>query len=272
MAKVVIAIYDDVAAAYEAMKGLIKQGFQRDRISFLMKDNRSVHEEAGVILGEITTIQVPGIGTVAGVGPITLDCLENEHNSIIETLMETGIPEQVAHSFGEGVRRGDALVSVNTEDGAAEEARELLDRHRPYDINQRSSQWRMEGWEEFDDQATPYPTEAQPRGQASGPGTNWSQDLSKGHAVTYSDFNTYEASFRNHFATAMIGSGYTYEQYQPAYRYGYNLAINQINNQRGWDDIEPEARQYWDQRNPGTWDHIKGAVRYAWEEIHASAR
>jgi len=55
--------------------------------------------------------------------------------------------------------------------------------------------------------------------------------------ITYSDFNTYEADFRNHFATTMIGSGYTYEQYQPAYRYGYNLAINHLNHERDWKDV-----------------------------------
>ncbi|MGE5224048.1 MAG: hypothetical protein ACM3PY_16535 [Omnitrophica WOR_2 bacterium] len=86
----------------------------------------------------------------------------------------------------------------------------------------------------------------------------------------YADFNTYDATFRNHFTSTMPDSGYTYEQYQPAYRYGYDLATNTRYQDMNWDQVEPDARRYWDERNPGTWDRIKNAVRYAYDEIRDS--
>lgn len=86
----------------------------------------------------------------------------------------------------------------------------------------------------------------------------------------YADFNTYDATFRNHFTSIMPDSGYTYEQYQPAYRYGYDLATNTRYRDMNWDQVEPDARRYWDERNPGTWDRIKNAVRYAYDEIRDS--
>jgi hypothetical protein len=83
----------------------------------------------------------------------------------------------------------------------------------------------------------------------------------------YSEYTTYQEGFRNHFDNSMYAGQYNYDQYEPAYRYGYDLATNSRYHDRNWSDIENEARGYWDERNPGTWDRIKDAVRYAWEEV-----
>jgi hypothetical protein len=39
-----------------------------------------------------------------------------------------------------------------------------------------------------------------------------------------------------------------------------------------WTRMEPEARVAWEQRNPGTWEQIKDAVRYSWESVKAAVR
>jgi hypothetical protein len=83
----------------------------------------------------------------------------------------------------------------------------------------------------------------------------------------YTDFSAYDDRFRNHFDSSFTTTDYTYEQYQPAYRYGYDLATDERFVDRGWQDIEPEARSRWDERNPGTWEQFKSAVRHAYEEI-----
>lgn len=89
----------------------------------------------------------------------------------------------------------------------------------------------------------------------------------------YSDYSSYDARFRHHFDTSMSGTGYTYDQYQPAYRYGYDLATDErFRRYDDWDAVEPEARRYWDERNPGTWDRFKQAVRHAWQEIKEEVR
>lgn len=107
-------------------------------------------------------------------------------------------------------------------------------------------------------------------GQENNPNaTTWQDETYQGTNMTpqYGDFNSYDAGFRNHFSTTMAGSGYTYEQYQPAYRYGYDLATNARYRDRDWEQVEPEAAQYWNERNPGTWERIRDAVHYAWQEI-----
>jgi hypothetical protein len=80
-------------------------------------------------------------------------------------------------------------------------------------------------------------------------------------------FDRYDNDFRTHYQTYGMDSGYTYEQYTPIYRYGYNLASDPSYRDRDWDAIEPEARQRWEERNPGTWDRFKDSVRYAWDKV-----
>jgi hypothetical protein len=92
----------------------------------------------------------------------------------------------------------------------------------------------------------------------------YNQDFSS----QYQDYDTYAPTFRTHFDSNMASAGYSYDQYEPAYRYGYDLATNDRFRDLGaWNEVEPEARRYWDERNPGTWERFKQAVRHAWEEV-----
>ncbi|HBY99454.1 MAG TPA: hypothetical protein DEP84_36870 [Chloroflexi bacterium] len=80
-------------------------------------------------------------------------------------------------------------------------------------------------------------------------------------------FETLEPDFRRHYQTNFANTGYTYDQVEPAYRYGYVLARNENYRDRDWSEIEPEARQRWEARNPGTWQQVKNAVRDAWQQV-----
>lgn len=77
----------------------------------------------------------------------------------------------------------------------------------------------------------------------------------------------YVEDWRSHYNTNYSNSGYTFEQYTPAYRYGYNLANNQQYRGRKWNEIESDARMQWEERNPGTWEQFKDSVRNAWERV-----
>jgi hypothetical protein len=79
-------------------------------------------------------------------------------------------------------------------------------------------------------------------------------------------------NFRQHFENSTLATDYTYDQFRPAYRYGYDLATDETFRGRDWVDIEMDARRRWDERNPGTWDRFKDSVRHAWEEIKNTAR
>jgi uncharacterized protein (TIGR02271 family) len=81
------------------------------------------------------------------------------------------------------------------------------------------------------------------------------------------DFAAYESDFRTHYSTAFASRGSPYEHWAPAYRYGYDLAIDPRSHGRDWATVEPEARRQWEARHQGMWDEVKDAVRYAWDKI-----
>jgi hypothetical protein len=84
------------------------------------------------------------------------------------------------------------------------------------------------------------------------------------------DFYYYDTAFEHHFVS-FYGTTYAYDQYRPAYRYGYDLASDPRYRNRTWEDVEPEAQRYWDERQPGAWDRFKDAIQHAWDEVKHSA-
>ncbi|HMN30379.1 MAG TPA: YsnF/AvaK domain-containing protein, partial [Caldilineaceae bacterium] len=82
------------------------------------------------------------------------------------------------------------------------------------------------------------------------------------------NFRTYDTTFRNHYQSNYANSGYSYEQYEPAYRYGYTLASDPRYRGRDWKAIESDARTYWGQHYPDSpWENFKGAIRRGWQRV-----
>jgi len=79
-------------------------------------------------------------------------------------------------------------------------------------------------------------------------------------------WETIATDFQKHYKSHHGKSGYTFDQYTPAYRYGYNLA-NDTRYQGEWTTVEPEARRHWEEKNQGTWEDFKDAVHHAWEKV-----
>ncbi|NJM05320.1 YsnF/AvaK domain-containing protein [Candidatus Gracilibacteria bacterium] len=80
-------------------------------------------------------------------------------------------------------------------------------------------------------------------------------------------WDTYDADFRNYYTSNYANSGYTYEQYRPVLQYGYDIANNDSYRGKDWSAIEVDARQRWEERNPGTWEQFKDSVQYAWQRV-----
>ncbi len=254
----------------------------------------------GLLVG-LGALTIPGIGPVIAAGPLAaaLTGLAGAGagavaggvtGGLIGALTGLGVPEENAQYYAEGIRRGGVLVTARVADNRTSEAVDILNRYNPVDINQRVSTWREEGWSRFDPNAAPYRHEtatgvaSSTMAEASTSEPMMSHHRSEvenegyvrgdpGETVRADkasvDFDEYETVFRNHFETSIYGThGFTYEQYLPAYRYGYDLATNErYRDLNRWDELEPEARRYWDERNPGTWDQFKDAVRRAWAEV-----
>jgi uncharacterized protein (TIGR02271 family) len=88
-------------------------------------------------------------------------------------------------------------------------------------------------------------------------------------SVSDADFSRFDSDFRNHYSTGSYGTDYTYEQVQPAYRYGYTLASDKRYKDRNWTDVESDIRTNWESSNKGTWEKFKDSIRYAWERARS---
>jgi hypothetical protein len=343
MTRTVVALFDDFNDASGAVRDLVDNGFSRDDVSLMASDPENQYsrhigttpeEEAtgaaqgagvgagvgavvgglGGLLVGLGALTIPGIGPIIAAGPLAaaLTGLAGAGagavaggvtGGLLGALVDMGVPEETAQYYAEGVRRGGHLVTVRTADHMSDRAVDLLNRHNPVDINERSAAWRESGWQGFNEQGEPYTRRESDLGRGTtydegvrregdfGQGTTYDEgirresDIDRGttydqgrHTETgmggtdvgtgYGEFDTYDTRFQDHFTNSMYGTTYTYDQYRPAYRYGYDLARDdRYRDYQSWTDVEPEARRRWDERNPGTWEEFKDAVRHAWEEV-----
>jgi hypothetical protein len=79
-----------------------------------------------------------------------------------------------------------------------------------------------------------------------------------------------DAWWRENFAGRPYATGRTYEEFRPAYRYGYESGRHHMG--RTWDDVEGDLRTGWDRYEgrggtESTWEKIKDAVRDAWHRV-----
>ncbi len=83
----------------------------------------------------------------------------------------------------------------------------------------------------------------------------------------FEDYDDWQPEFRDHYEANYTNSGRSYLDYDFAYRYGYDLALDERYEDREWDELEPEARREWEQRGRGPWDEYRQAVEHAWNEV-----
>ncbi|MFD2368083.1 hypothetical protein [Pseudoduganella sp. GCM10020061] len=83
---------------------------------------------------------------------------------------------------------------------------------------------------------------------------------------TYSEPD--DEQFRSHWQSNYASSGRSYDEYAPAYQYGYTMAGNNTYRGRQWDDAETSLRSDWERQHPGSaWENFKAAVRHGWERM-----
>lgn len=79
------------------------------------------------------------------------------------------------------------------------------------------------------------------------------------------DMTRYEGDFRKHYDQHYANTGYGYDQYRPAYHYGFDLAKDLRYSEMDWNTLELQAHRNWNEGTMGPWDRYKDAVRYGWE-------
>jgi uncharacterized protein (TIGR02271 family) len=82
------------------------------------------------------------------------------------------------------------------------------------------------------------------------------------------DDDTY---YRNDWQTNYASQGGTYDDYAPAYQYGYQMRRDPRYQGRDWDAVESDLRSDWDTRygssGVSTWEKMKAAVRSGWNRM-----
>jgi uncharacterized protein (TIGR02271 family) len=383
MAKTLIALYDTVTDAERVVQELMADGFARRDIHLALNDTMSRAAQRSPVEGD---------AAYAG-------------TTLLATLDDLGVPSDEAHVYAEGVRRGGALVVVESHDDQAERGMAILQRLHPVNMHERTAQWRQAGWTSAEATArtspppasaatttrsAQEPARAETRGADQGATTRRvegqeevtipvveedlaisKREVERGHVRIYSrvteqpveeavrlreervtverrpvdrpateadlaaaaqevievtetaeepvvtrrarvveevvvqkeatertetvhgterhtevevqrepedatmaqraaapqGFEAYDATFREHYTTAFATSGVAYPDYEPAYRYGYELGTNERYRGRDWAALEAEARRDWEARHPNTWERFKDAVRYSWNRV-----
>ncbi len=118
---------------------------------------------AGLLAG-LGTIAIPGIGpVVAGgwllataVGALAGAAVGGAAGGLLGALANAGVPEEEAHVYAEGVRRGGTLVSVRADDTRADSVAAILRNAAGVDLDRRRSDYLAEGWRGFDEEAPAY--------------------------------------------------------------------------------------------------------------------
>ena len=301
MATTVVGLYDRLDDAQNAVSELVSAGFSRENISIVAADTEGkfktyvgesgeeVGTGAGVgaaigglggLLVGLGALAIPGIGPVLAAGPIASALIGMGVGAVtgglIGALVDAGVPEEQANLYAEGVRRGGTLVKVTAPEDRLEKAAEIMDRFNPIDVDQRATAWRSENWSRFDPDATPY-TQTDFERERSRFATTGQQEMDRERRRIHTymsdrsmgtDYNRYDPLFRTHYQTTYGNTGRSFEDFQPAYRYGYDLAGNPQYRDRTWDQVEMDARRSWEREHQDTlWDDIKDAVREGWMRV-----
>lgn len=75
----------------------------------------------------------------------------------------------------------------------------------------------------------------------------------------------FDPSFQSHFQTTYSHTGSTYEDYQPAYYYGYEMGQDDSFRNRNWDDVESDLRMRWESLYADSdWNQHRDAIRHGW--------
>lgn len=180
MLKTVVALFDDITVARQVVEDLVNADFVRSSINlitndannqysrYLDKDYTPRHDAVtasegagfGAIVGALTgllaglaALTIPGVGILIVAGPIVAGLTGAVAGAvtggITGALIKSGVPEDKAPYYAEGIRRGGTLISVQTYD--ALRAENIMNRHGAINIHERFNLWQQTGWTGFGD-------------------------------------------------------------------------------------------------------------------------
>ena len=113
---------------------------------------------AGLLTG-LGLLAIPGVGPVVAAGwliaTLTGAGVGAAGGGLLGSLVGAGVPEEHAHTYAEGVRRGGTLVSVRADDMQADRIEGILNGRAPaaVDVTTRRADYQQSGWTGFSEAA-----------------------------------------------------------------------------------------------------------------------
>ena len=282
----VVGTYKDMTEAQRVVAALTDAGYSTDQISLVASNREGRYQEwvrddvhvdddvsggegalvggieggvIGVLVG-LGALAIPGFGPIVAMGPLLGGLIGAGVGAVTggltASLVNLGVPETAADTYAEAARRGYILVVVNGLDEAGmDNVEDIMNLYDVVDIDERGEYWESQGWTGYDPEADPFTASEYER---------------EGRSLvdTYDDYDLYYDDFYNHYNTHYAHSAYIYDDYDPAYRFGYRLASDpRYSSYTTWEELAPVARRDWETREGGAWEEFKDSIRYAWERV-----
>ena len=182
MSRTVSRLFDSYSQAQAAVQALEQAGFTSSEVSLVSRyrddntladtdmSNTATGATAGAVIGggggllaALGLIAIPGIGPLVAAGVLATTLVGAAGGSavggLIGALTDSGVSEEDAHVYSEGVRRGSSLVTVKTDDARVSKADAILNTHKPVDLSQRREDYVASGWSKYDPTAEGYTPE-----------------------------------------------------------------------------------------------------------------
>ena len=184
MKKTATGLFDDYSDARAAVSALEARGIPSDDISIVsnnVDDRRTGDTNAaegagtgagigaavggvGGLLTGLGVMAIPGVGPVVAAGWLAATAAGaaagavagGAAGGIIGAMTESSVPEEHAHVYAEGVRRGGTLVTARVEENLYPEAEAVLRQSNWVDPVERRAAYTEQGWARFDETLDPY--------------------------------------------------------------------------------------------------------------------
>lgn len=188
-----VALYHNFDDAQSAVDALVRGGVDRTKISLVANNTTGEYSDyvgnadydsedavnaeqgaafgaaSGGIIGALVglgALAIPGIGPVIAAGPLIAALTGGAVGALagaptgglVAGLIKTHhMDADDAELYAEGVRRGEALLTVQVDDSQVSQTRDVLNQYNPTDVHGEASNWRSEGWSKFDETTTANP-------------------------------------------------------------------------------------------------------------------
>ncbi|MGF9692825.1 MULTISPECIES: general stress protein [unclassified Rhizobium] len=182
--KTITGLFDDYTDASAAVSALEAAGVPSKDISIVSNNADNRHGEhsnagegagtgagigavvggAGGLLTGLGLMAIPGVGPVVAAGWLAATAAGavagavagGAAGGLVGAMTSSGVSEDDAHVYAEGVRRGGSLVTAKVDDVLAPQADVILKRSNWVDPTERRAAYNQEGWSTFDDTLDPY--------------------------------------------------------------------------------------------------------------------